>query len=125
MIDSEAAAASTSSTRERSLALCRSSLPLTDLSRPTPAQSCEARQLRVRTRAGRETVRRESIIARKLRTGHLPIRSVPIIVGGPGAGGGNCDGCDTPLTSAEMVMAIPSDEQTFVHLHADCFIIWN
>src|SRR5262245_58934314 len=124
MIDPEATAATILRTREHSLALCKSSLALRDLSRWTRIQILEARRLRVQTRPVRETVRRESIIARNLRAGRLPLSSVPIINGGPGDGG-NCDGCGKPLTSAQLAMAIPSGENTFVRLHADCFVIWN
>src|SRR5262245_46936063 len=122
MIDSEVTAA-TIRTREHSLALCKSSLALMDLSRRTRIQILEARRLRAQARPVRETVRRESMIARNLRASRLPLSSVPIINGGPGDGG-NCDGCRKPLTSAQLVMAIPF-ERTFVHLHAACFMIWN
>ena len=124
MIDSEVTAATLLRTREHSLALCKFSLALMDLSRRTRIQILEARRLRVQTRPIRETVRRESIIARNLRAGRLPLSSVPIINGAPGDGG-NCEGCGKPLTSAQLAMAIPSGENTFVHLHADCFMIWN
>jgi len=124
MMDSEVAAATTLRAREHSLALCKSSQALTDWSRRIRIQILEARRLRVQTRPVRETVRRESIIARNLRAGRLPRSSVPIINGGPGDGG-NCAGCGKPLTSAQLAMAIPSGENTFVHLHADCFMFCN
>ena len=124
MMNSEVTAATFLRTREHSLALCKSSLALTDLSRQTRIQILEARRLRVQTRPAREAVLRESVIARNLRAGRLPPCSVPIIKGGPGDGG-NCDGCGKPLTSAQLVMAIPSSEQMFAHLHADCFSVWN
>src|SRR5262245_40434412 len=124
MIDSEVTAATILRTREHSLALCKSSLALTDLSRRTRIQILEARRLRVQTRPVRETSRRKSIIARTLPAGRLPLSSVPIINGGP-ADGGNCDGCGKPMTSAQLAMAIPSGENLLVHLHADCFMIWN
>ena len=124
MIVSEVTAATIRRTREHSLALCKSSLALTDLSRRIRIEILEARRLRVQTRPERETVRRESIVSRNLRAGRLPLSSVPIINGGPGDGG-NCDGCGKPLTSAQLAMAIPLRDQTFVHLHAECFMIWN
>ncbi len=67
---------------------------------------------------------REQIIARRLLTGRLPSASAAVLLGGPGAAG-NCDGCDQPLTPAQLVMAIPLRDEMVVHLHAGCFIIWN
>jgi hypothetical protein len=63
------------------------------------------------------------MVRRRLRTGRLPDESVPVIRGAPGDGGA-CDACDLPLTSRQLVMAVPVCD-AFVHLHAGCFMVWN
>lgn len=63
------------------------------------------------------------MIRRKLFAGVLPSHSVPIIVGRPGEGG-SCDVCGQPLLTTHLVMEAPAGE-SFVHLHADCFMLWN
>jgi hypothetical protein len=63
------------------------------------------------------------MVRRKLRTGRLPYESVPTIHGAP-SDGGVCDACDQPFTTRQLVMAVPVGD-AFVHLHADCFMVWN
>ena len=63
-------------------------------------------------------------IARGLRTGRLPYGSVAVLYGAPGGIGRICDGCDQTTTAAQLVMAVPMDN-TFVYLHAGCYMIWN
>lgn len=112
---------------EHTMRLCRLAVALREgstsarqASRATRAKTREYLQERVRLA---KTLRKQ-FISRRLLTGRLPRASAAAIVGGPGAGG-SCGGCDKPLTSAQLVMAIPSGEQTFVHLHAECFMIWD
>jgi hypothetical protein len=62
-------------------------------------------------------------IGRRLDARRLPHDSVAIIHGAPGVGG-NCDGCDRRLLPRQLVMSVPF-KQSFVHLHADCFVAWN
>ena len=64
------------------------------------------------------------IIGRKLLAGELPLESVPILSGGPGQGG-MCDVCERPLRPTHPVVAVPCAGETFVHLHADCFMLWD
>ena len=110
--------------RERCVTLCQASVSLIVLNRATRTRNGEARRLRLQAQARTVAARRESIITRKLREGRLPRASAAIISGGPGQDG-RCDGCDGPLVPNELVMAVPSSENTFVHLHADCFVLWN
>jgi hypothetical protein len=110
--------------RERSLTLCQASVSLIVLSRATRTLNGEVRRLRLQAQARTVAARRESIIARKLREGRLPRASAAIISGGSGQNG-RCDGCGDPLVPNQLVMAVPSSENTFVHLHADCFMLWN
>ena len=37
---------------------------------------------------------------------------------------GKCEACDDRIPSTELARAIPKDE-TFVYLHADCYVIWQ
>jgi hypothetical protein len=50
-------------------------------------------------------------------------RRLRIVLGAPGDGG-VCDACDQPCTTRQLVMAVPVGD-AFVHLHADCFMVWN
>lgn len=63
------------------------------------------------------------MVRRRLRTGRLPHESAPIILGAP-SDGGVCDACDQPFTTRQLVMAVPVGDG-FVHLDADCFMVWN
>jgi len=62
-------------------------------------------------------------IGRRLDARRLPHNSVAIIHGAP-AVGGNCDGCGRQLLPRQLVMSVPF-KQSFVHLHAECFVAWN
>jgi hypothetical protein len=62
-------------------------------------------------------------IGRRLDARRLPHNSVAIIHGAPGVGG-DCDGCDRRLLPRQLVMSVPF-KQSFVHLHADCFVARN
>lgn len=62
-------------------------------------------------------------IGRKLRDGRLPRASAPVVHGAPGRGE-TCDACDRTLTSSQLALAVPMGD-TVVHLHADCYVIWN
>ena len=62
-------------------------------------------------------------IGHRLDARRLPHNSVAIIHGAPGVGG-NCDGCDRRLLPRQLVMSVPF-KQSLVHLHADCFVVWN
>jgi hypothetical protein len=105
--------------RHQAFIVCQGSWALVRLSQETRATIRQRMEERVRL----AKTFREQIIARRLLTGRLPCASAPVIVGKPGDGG-KCDGCDKPLTSAQTVMAIPF-ERTFVHLHAECFSVWD
>ena len=39
--------------------------------------------------------------------------------------GGTCDACDKAVAPTQLVMAVPGGEKKIVHLHADCFMLWN
>ena len=93
----------------------------------------ESRQLRVRRRAlsgvhaqhesaGR-LIKLHRRIERRLRSGRLPYASAPIVSGFPGDGG-ICDACDQTLRAGQLVMMVPVRD-AFVHLHADCYLVWN
>lgn len=76
-------------------------------------------------RAARRLGKLHRMVKRKLRTGRLPYESVPTILGAPGDGEWEaCAACDQPLTTRQLVMAVPVCD-AFVHLHADCFMVWN
>ena len=110
--------------RKQAVSVCQDSMIVLRLSQDTRAKTRQHLREHMEERVRLAQSLREQFISRRLLMGRLPRFSVPVIVGGPGVGG-NCDGCDKPLTPAQLVMAIPSREQTFVHLHADCFMIWN
>src|SRR5262245_1263474 len=63
-------------------------------------------------------------IRQKLTDGRLPSQRAAIITGGPGRGG-DCDGCEQPLLSTQLVMEIPRGDASLTHLHADCFQWWD
>ena len=63
------------------------------------------------------------IICWKLLAGRLPLDSAPTLIAHPGTGD-LCGVCERPLRPAHMVVDVPSGE-TFVHLHADCFVLWD
>src|SRR5262245_17358156 len=75
-----------------------------------------------RDASNRSRIRRA--IARGLRTGRLPYVSAAVLHGAPGGIGHSCDGCNRKMTAAQLVMAVPRGD-TFVYLHADCYMIWN
>ena len=110
--------------QRQAVAVCQDSTIARHLSQQLRAKNQQRMREHMEERVRRAESLREQVISRRLLTGRLPRFSAPVIVGEPGAGG-NCDGCDKPLTPAQLVMAVPSGEQTFVHLHADCFTIWN
>ena len=64
------------------------------------------------------------IIRERLQSGRLPHNSSPIIYGHPGAGG-LCGACLKVLLKKQLVMDIPSGDHVPVHLHANCYIVWN
>ncbi len=65
-----------------------------------------------------------AVVRQRLRTGRLPHESAPVIVGGPGAGG-TCAACGRPLETRHLVMELPSRSAAELHLHADCFMLWD
>lgn len=83
-----------------------------------------SRQLRLEAAHGRTTRLRQRI-GWKLRRGALPYDSTPVILGHPGGAGRECAACSKPLLMRHLVMDIPSSDHTVVHLHADCYILWN
>jgi hypothetical protein len=104
-----------------------------DLCATSQATALESRQLCARHRSlvawlsGRTKehveARLRRIIRSKLLIGLLPYHRATIIFGVPG-NGGTCDVCGQTLTVAWLVTDVPFDK-TFVHLHADCFILWD
>jgi hypothetical protein len=104
-----------------------------DLCAASEATARESRQLRARHRSlvawmsGRTKdhveARLRRIIRSKLSMGLLPDHHATIIFGVPG-NGGTCDVCGQTLTVAWLLTDVPFDK-TFVHLHADCFILWD
>ena len=114
------------SLRHRAAVLRQQSVVLRSESKKAIAANRELRaQHRALLSGMRETTRRSlrRIIRSKLFLTALPSDSVPIIVGGPGQGG-LCDVCERPLRATQLVMAVPAEE-TFAHLHADCFLLWD
>jgi len=109
---------------ERSTVLCTKSKLTIILSGEVSAQNRRVRHQSLQERARNGTLRLNSIIARKLREGHLPWVCPPIISGAPGQGG-NCDACDKTLAPTQLVMTVLAAEEKAVHLHADCFVLWN
>jgi hypothetical protein len=65
------------------------------------------------------------VIRQRLQDGRLPHESSPRIFGRPGGGGDLCDACGKLLLKKQLAMDIPSDDQVVVHLHANCYILWN
>ena len=63
------------------------------------------------------------IIRRKLGGGRLP-RVWPLILSAGSGSGGMCDACDRPLLPAQMMMTLRGRD-SFVRLHADCFLLWD
>jgi hypothetical protein len=110
--------------RERNLTVCQTSVRTIVLSQEARTRSRAFHHLIGEAQARSVATRRKSIIARKLRERRLPHTGAATIAGGPGQDGA-CDGCGDPLTPKQLVMEVPSSEKSFVHLHADCFMIWN
>src|SRR5215831_18573066 len=108
---------------ERSVVLCTNSTITIVRSQEIRAQNRQVRHQSLQERARVSTTRLKSIIARKLRQGHLPWISSANISGEPGQGG-ICDACEQILAPTQLVMAVPAGEKK-VHLHADCFMLWN
>src|SRR5262245_16315864 len=84
------------------------------------------REVRARSRLvlrERQTAALASMIHRKLRDGRLP-RVWPLILSADLGAGEMCDACDKPLLRAEMVMTLRGRD-SFVRLHADCFLLWD
>jgi len=104
-----------------------------DLCAASEATARESRQLRARHRSlvawmsGRTKdqveARLRRIIRSKLLIGLLPYNRATIIFGVSG-NCGTCDVCGQRLVVAWLVTDVPFD-RTFVHLHADCFILWD
>ena len=104
-----------------------------DLCAASQATARESRQLRARHRSlvawmsGRTKdqveARLRRIIRSKLLIGLLPYNRATIIFGVSG-NCGTCDVCGQRLVVAWLVTDVPFD-RTFVHLHADCFILWD
>src|SRR5262244_1241402 len=109
---------------ERSVVLCTNSTITLVRSQEIRAQNRQVRHQSLQERARHGTTRLKSIIARKLREGHLPWVSPASISGGPGQGG-TCDACDNALAPTQLVMAVPAGEKKIVYLHADCFMLWS
>ena len=68
-----------------------------------------------------------ALVRQKIRTGRLPMRSVPILLGGPGAGG-TCAACGRFLEMTQLVMELPGSDGSdgaAMSLHADCFVLWD
>jgi hypothetical protein len=70
----------------------------------------------------RERLRRV-LISVRIDEGRLPNVLLPIVSGAPGFGG-ECEACDGDMPVKQTVMAIP-DGDSFVYLHADCYVIWR
>src|SRR5262245_53324993 len=75
-----------------------------------------------RDASNRSRIRRA--IVRGLRTGRLPYVSAAVLHGAPGGIGHICDGCDRTMTTAQLSMTMPIHD-SFVYLHAGCYMIWN
>src|SRR5262245_36688472 len=65
-----------------------------------------------------------ALVRQKIRSGCLPMRSVPILLGGPGAGG-TCAACGRFLAMTQLVMDLPGSDGAAMSLHADCFVLWD
>jgi hypothetical protein len=64
------------------------------------------------------------VIRQRLHDGRLPMVTSPIIFGHPSRGG-TCDACSRVLLKNQLVMDIPWGDHADVHLHANCYIVWN
>lgn len=67
----------------------------------------------------------------RIRTGYIPLNSVPRFCGGP-ADGEVCDACDKPIMKQQLVLeGIAStlsdrpNEKKPIQFHAHCFDLWN
>ena len=119
-----AVAGNTARICERSVVLCTNSKITIVLGQEIRTQTRQLRHQSLQERERHGTTRLKSIIARKLRGGRLPWVSPASISGGPGQGG-ICDACEQTLAPGQLVMAVPAGEKGIIHLHADCFMLWN
>jgi len=119
----QALAKDTMRLRRQSLDLCANCGDVVVLSRKLRALHRALSNEHAKHHAVNDLVKLHVMIARRLRSGRLPYASVPIVNGVPGDGG-TCDACDQTLTAAQLAMAVPVRD-TFVRLHADCYMIWN
>ncbi len=64
-------------------------------------------------------------IGKKVAEGQLPLERPAVVGGRPANGGGRCDACERPLTPQQLVIDVPVGDGHVVHLHADCFALWD
>ena len=64
------------------------------------------------------------LIQEKLAAGRLPTDHIARIWGGPG-NGETCDGCEEPVTKAQIVMENLDETGCGVQFHVACFYVWD
>ena len=65
-----------------------------------------------------------ALVRQKIRSGQLPVHSVPVLLRGPGEGG-TCAACGGHLKMTQLVMELPGSDGAARSLHADCFVLWD
>ena len=63
------------------------------------------------------------LIREKLADGRLPHDRFPRIQSGPG-NGETCDGCEVPVTRAQMMMESLDARGCWVQFHVGCYYVW-
>ena len=78
----------------------------------------------IRRQEARRSARRLHLrVSARIDEHRLPSTIDSIIGGAPGFGG-DCEACDRYMPPTQMVMSLPHAD-TFVHLHAECYVIWR
>ena len=65
-----------------------------------------------------------AVILSKIADGHLPSIEITRVWAGRGSGR-PCDGCDQPVTAADVEHEIDLAGAVTLHLHSGCFMIWQ
>jgi len=65
-----------------------------------------------------------AVILSKIADGQLPGIEITRVWAGPGSGR-PCDGCDQPVTAADVEHEIDLADAVTLRLHSGCFLIWQ
>lgn len=67
---------------------------------------------------------RQLTIRQRLGAGLLPRERTIVLWQGQGFGQ-ICDGCDSPIPTAQTMWLLCADDWRAIRLHAECFVLWE